>query len=239
MKTYKLLINGEKFDARVLEYSGTHAKISVNGHEYYIQIEQDNPTQVPKLASQEKAVPMAPAFSSGVDSDSGEIKAPIPGVIASISVKEGDEVKKGQTLLILEAMKMESEIAAPIDGKIIKISIRERSPVQEGDILMIIENKDLKDKQAAKPVRRSSQAAPTPVEFVAKDNILRAPIPGTIMDILVKTGDRVTEDTVILILEAMKMESEIHSVGSGVIGKVFVQKGDMVQEGDPLIELEA
>ncbi len=239
MKTYKLVINGEKYAARVLEYSGTHAKVSVNGTEFYIQIEQDQPSVVPKLASQEMAVPIAPNFSSNHETGTGDVKAPIPGVISSISVKEGDMVKKGQTLLILEAMKMESEIAAPVDGKIIKISIKERSPVQEGDVLMVIENKELLDKQAAKPVRRPSMPAPAPVEFAAKDNILRAPIPGSIIDVLVKPGDQVNESTVVLILEAMKMESEIHSNGSGKILKVHVRKGDMVQEGDPLIELEA
>ncbi len=238
MKTYKLLINGEKFDTRVLEYSGTHAKISVNGHEYHIQIEQDAPSMVPKIGSQDKAVPLAPAFSSGVDSSSGEIKAPIPGVIASISVKEGDSVKKGQTLLILEAMKMESEIAAPVDGKIVKITIKERSPVHEGDVLMIIENTEILDKQAAKPSKRVQLPKPEPVQFAAQDNTVRAPIPGVIVDVLVKPGDMVDENTVIIILEAMKMESEIHCTMRGRVMNVFVNKGDMVQEEEPLIELE-
>jgi biotin carboxyl carrier protein len=160
-------------------------------------------------------------------------------VISSINVKEGDMVKKGQTLLVLEAMKMESEIAAPVDGKIIRIVVKERSPVQEGDVLMVIENEELKNKPAAKPSRRQATPAPASVEFAAKDNVLRAPIPGSIIDVLVKPGDSVTESSVVLILEAMKMESEIHSNGSGRISKVHVRKGDMVQEGDPLIELEA
>lgn len=234
MKSYKLTINGEKYDARILEYSGSHAKVSVNGTEFYIQIDQDKGSVVPILASQEKSVPLAPSFSSGVDAGSGEIKAPIPGVISSISVKEGDTVKKGQTLLILEAMKMESEIAAPVDGKITKIIIKERSPVQEGDLLMVMESKELQEKPVQRP---RPQAAPTPIPVA--DNILRAPIPGLIIDVMVREGQRVDENTAAFVLEAMKMESEIHSNGSGSIKKIHVKKGDMVQEGDPLLELEA
>ncbi len=52
------------------------------------------------MAAQEKAVPLAPSFSSGIDTNSGEIRSPIPGVIVRITVKEGDEVKKGQPILI-------------------------------------------------------------------------------------------------------------------------------------------
>lgn len=68
---------------------------------------------------------------------------------------------------------------------------------------------------------------------------MRAPIPGLVMDVLVKEGENVNSDTTILILEAMKMESEIHSTVSGKISKVYVSKGDSIQEGDPIIEVEA
>jgi len=102
MKTYKLTINNEKYDARIIEYSPTHAKININGTDYLVQIEDDKIHNVPKLASQEKAVPMAPSFFSGNELGSGEVRAPIPGVIVSIPVSEGQEVKRGQTIIILE-----------------------------------------------------------------------------------------------------------------------------------------
>jgi len=239
MKTYKLNINGEKYDTKVLEYSGTHAKVCVNGHEYYIQIEPDQTSLIPQLASQDKAVPLAPSFSSGVDINSGEVKAPIPGVISSIAVKEGDTVTKGQTLLVLEAMKMESEIAAPLDGKISKISVKERSPVQEGDILMIMEIANQAEKVIPASKRKPAQPVVDLSASISTDKIQRAPIPGVIVDVLVKPGDTVTEDSVLLILEAMKMESEIHSLKPGRILNVLAKKGDMVQEGDPLVELES
>lgn len=237
MKSYKLKINGERFDARVVEYSENHAKINVNGTDYLIQIEEDAPL-VPKLASQDKAVPLAPSFSSGFEPGSGELRAPIPGVIVSIKVKEGDKVAKGQTIITLEAMKMESEIAAPVDGVIGKISVKERSPVQEGDLLMIIKGDQVKEKPAAKPARNGSQPAPAPVS-APTDNVMRAPLPGLVIDVLVKEGDSIDTDSTVLILEAMKMESEIHSTLKGRIKKIHVNKGDSVQEGDPIIEVEA
>lgn len=236
MKTYKLIIGGQRYEAQVLEYASDHAKININGTDYLIQIEDDIQSQIPVLPQQEKAVPLAAAFSSGFASDSGEIRAPLPGVIASIKVKEGEAVTKGQTILVLEAMKMESEISAPVDCVIGKIHVKEHAPVQEGDLLMSLEGVQIKEKHAAKPIRR--QSTPPSPETKAKDGIIRAPLPGVIIDLKVSPGDTVREDQVLLILEAMKMESEIHSTLSGRIRKIYVQKGASVQEGDPLIELE-
>mgnify|MGYP000853827590 CR=1 FL=1 len=237
MKTYKLIINNEKFDARIVEYSPTHAKININGTDYLVQIEEEKAQSIPKLANQDKAVPLAPAFSSGAEPGSGQVKAPIPGVIVSIPVKEGDEVKKGQTIIILEAMKMQSEIASPFDAKIGKIYVKERSPIQEGDLMMTLEGEEIKPAAKQKPVRAS---ASVPVESSSdqKEKVLRAPIPGSIIDVKVNVGNHVKAGDLALILEAMKMESEIHCNASGRVSKIHVSKGDLVQEGDPLIEFE-
>jgi len=238
MKTFKLTISGEKFDARVVEYSPTHAKINVNGTDYDIQIEDDTISNVPKLAGQDKAVPLAPSFSSGYEPNTGEMRAPLPGVIVSIPVKEGDKVSKGQTIMVLEAMKMESEISAPVGGTIKAIKVKERSPVQEGDLLMIFEGMEAKEQA----VPRTVKAAPKPVESSPAERnagkVVRAPIPGLVLDVQVREGDTIAQDQVLIILEAMKMESEIHSPRPGKVAKIHARKGDTVQEGDPLIEFE-
>ena len=67
------------------------------------------------------------------------MKSPLPGVILDIKVKEGDEVKKGQTLIILEAMKMENSINADKDGKVTAINVSKGESVLEGTDLVIIE----------------------------------------------------------------------------------------------------
>jgi len=236
MKTYKLLINNEHFEAKILEYSPTHARINLNGTEYLVQIENDKIDSVPKLAAQEKAVPLAPAFSSNADLFSGEIRAPLPGVIVTIPVSEGDEVKAGQSILIIEAMKMQSEIASPFDGKIEKILVKERAPVKEGDLLMKITGVDIK----SPPISTSPKHSPEKESEKTgnKDKILRAPLPGTIMDIKVQVNDYVKEGDIVLILEAMKMESDIYSPRTGKVSKVYVHKEDLVQDNDPLIEFE-
>jgi len=238
MKSYKLIINGEKYEAQVLEYSGTHAKINVNGNDFMIEIEDDNRINIPKLALQEKAVPIAPSLSSGIDLKSGEVKAPLPGVIVSIKVKEGDQVKHGQTILVLEAMKMESEISAPVDGRIIRISVKERSLVQEGDLLFTLEITG--DESEPLPSKKIEKIVPVEIKAptMAMEPIIRAPLPGVIMDVLVKPGELVTEDTVVLVLEAMKMESDIRANMSGKVQCIHVQKGSSVNEGDALIVLE-
>jgi len=236
MKTYKLLINNEHFEARIVEYSPTHAKINLNGTDYLVQIEEDKIPNIPKLVVQEKAVPLAPAFSSGADLYSGEIRAPLPGVIVTILVSERQEVKKGQAIIIIEAMKMQSEIASPVDGKIDKILVKERAPVKEGDLLMTITGAEIKAPSASKPPKPGF-VEPTEKKAVT-DKILRAPLPGTIMDIKVQVNDYVNEGETVLILEAMKMESDIYSPRTGKISKIYVQKGDLVQDNDRLIEFE-
>lgn len=243
MKTYKLQINGENYEATVLEYSSSHAKININGHDYVIDIKDDTLNTVPKLEGFEKSVPLAPTLSSGIDIHSAEVRAPLPGVVVSIPLKEGDAVKKGQTILVIEAMKMESEIASPVDGKIGKVMVKERSPVQEGDILMYLEDLDLRQPPkaaAAKPSPRTSALAPSPVpQEKPKADALYAPIPGAIIEVKVSVGQMVSDTDVAIVLEAMKMESDIHFNGSGKVKAIHVQKGDTVQEGDLLIELEA
>lgn len=245
MKTYKLLINGVSYEAKILEYSSGQAKISVNGREHVITIEDDKQINIPRSEAIARPAPSAPSPVSGTGMSNDEVQAPLPGVIVGIPVREGETVKQGQTIIVIEAMKMESEINAPMDGKIGKIMVQERSLVQEGDVLMTFEaDKVEAPQQPAAPKRVApAPAAPAPAApkpaAVAGGNFLRAPIPGTIIDVKVSEGQEVSEGDVAVILEAMKMESDIHIFQGGRVKKIHVRKGDSVQEGDPLIELEA
>jgi len=236
MKKYKLTINGQKFEAVISEYSPDHARVLLNGTEYFVEIENDAVTSIPKLERAEKALPVAPQFSSAFDAKSGAVKSPLPGLVFSFFVKEGDVIKKGEPILVLEAMKMQSEIAAPVSGKITKIHVKEKALVQEGEILITIESDEvLEEFKSEKPIksRRASDKAES-----ADDNIIRAPLPGTIIDVLVSVGDTIEEGQSVLILEAMKMESEIHSPISGKVKSIKVQKGSSVKDNEELIELE-
>jgi biotin carboxyl carrier protein len=146
-------------------------------------------------------------------------------------------VKKGQTIIVLEAMKMQSEIASPFDATIGKIYVKERSPIQEGDLMMTLLGVEVKA-PVQKPVRAAA-SVPIETNISSVEKILRAPIPGSIIEVKTSVGSYLKEGDIALILEAMKMESEIHCTSSGRVKKIYVSKGDLVQEGDALIEFEA
>lgn len=127
--------------------------INVNGNEYEVEVEeitdgtttQRNPQSQPKQVSKPQSKP-APAPKPAVEKKevvvsegAKAVSAPMPGTILSINVNEGEEVKAGDVLLILEAMKMENEILAPRDGKVASVAITKGASVNTGDKLVVIE----------------------------------------------------------------------------------------------------
>jgi len=247
MKTYKMTINGEKYEAKIIEFDSTHAKVRVNDNDFFVELEEDNQS-TPVLSRGEKAIPeVPPVRSTGDRITSGEVKAPIPGVISSIPIKEGDTIRRGMPVVILEAMKMESEIAAPFDGVISKIHVREKAPVQEGDVLVTIKGTGVEEAPVVKPVvseaksapKQEVKAAPQQAAVSAGGAVVKAPIPGLVLDVKIKVGDMLQANDVVVILEAMKMESEIATHVAGKVTAILVTKGQNVQEGQALIELGA
>ncbi|MCD4795647.1 MAG: acetyl-CoA carboxylase biotin carboxyl carrier protein subunit [Candidatus Cloacimonetes bacterium] len=141
MKTYKFEINGDKYKAKILEYKGDSILVKVNGVEYKVDVETEIEKPIPKLVRSRTTTPDISVSGSkplSASARAGELVAPIPGLIHTILVKEGDIVKSGKPVIILEAMKMESEILANNDGKIIKILVKEGESVQERQLLMEI-----------------------------------------------------------------------------------------------------
>ena len=136
MRKYKMKINDRSYEARIVEFNDSIAKITVNGIDFDVEFESDtNVSNTPQVIQVERTVPTAPEIKKSVG-NGNDVKAPLPGVILSIKKNEGDAVKVGDLLFILEAMKMESEISSPIDGVIEKIHVREKASVQEGDVLL-------------------------------------------------------------------------------------------------------
>ena len=242
MKKYKMKINGENYDARIISFDSEQAKVEVNGNIFVVDFEEDSQNLIPKLSRSYRESPGAPQLSA--DYADGTVKAPIPGVIVTIKKKVGDRVEKGEAIVILEAMKMESEIEAPACGVIEEILVKEKAPVHEGDSLVKIKFDAVEEAPAPKakaPTRHSqpAKAAPMPTSAPAPAglNSITAPIPGTIIDILVKAGDKINTEQAVIILEAMKMESEVTADFAGTVKKVLVTKGQAVQEGEELIQL--
>ncbi|MCD6329488.1 MAG: biotin/lipoyl-binding protein [Candidatus Cloacimonetes bacterium] len=142
MKTYKMEINGEKFEGRVIEYDGLNAKVEINGIAYKVKMEPEFGKNKKDLERSKKVITLQPSLSGkSVDSllSPGNVKAPLPGVIIDLKVKEGDEVKEGDLLIILEAMKMESELTASVKGTVKKINVKVGESVLEDQLLVEIE----------------------------------------------------------------------------------------------------
>ncbi|MCK4979665.1 MAG: biotin/lipoyl-binding protein [Candidatus Delongbacteria bacterium] len=138
MKTYKMKINGEKYDARIKKYRDFQVVVEVNGIDYEIELEKIDRRKT-ELVRSEKAQPALDVVkmpSKPVVTSAGSVLAPIPGLVLRILVKEGDSVKAGDTMLILEAMKMESEIVSTVTGIIKTIKVKEGISVQEGEVLI-------------------------------------------------------------------------------------------------------
>ena len=133
MKEYKYKINGNVYKVAIGDIEDNIAHVEVNGTPYKVEMEKAPKVVVKPVAR--PAATSAPAASTG---KSG-VKSPLPGVILDIKVNVGDTVKKGQVIIILEAMKMENNINADKDGKITAINVNKGDSVLEGTDLVIIE----------------------------------------------------------------------------------------------------
>ncbi len=140
MKKYKMTIAGEKFEAKIVEYTETRVILDLNGKTYSVDVEHEEGVKAPKLIRAQKSVPNAVSIPKKKTSiaAAGAVTSPLPGVVKQILVKEGDSVSEGDTVLILEAMKMESEIASTATGIVKKIHISDGASVQEGEVLVEI-----------------------------------------------------------------------------------------------------
>lgn len=139
MKTYNFTIRGNKYSVNIKSFEDNIADIEVNGTPYSVELEQEiKRPKTPKLIRPERPVEKAPKeIKKGLVLSN--ISAPLPGTIFKIKVKEGDAVKKGDTVLIMEAMKMENNILAEKGGTIKKILVKEGDAVLQGDLLIEIQ----------------------------------------------------------------------------------------------------
>ena len=141
MKEYKFKIGGKEYNVTVNPKEGKFFDVTVNGATYEVEAE-NAPAAAPvaqPVAAPVQAAAAAPAAPAAKPAGAGEkLASPLPGVIIEISVKEGQQVKAGQKVAILEAMKMENEIPAPKDGTITDIHVHKGDTLQEGDPVVTI-----------------------------------------------------------------------------------------------------
>lgn len=144
MKEYNYKIKGQDFNVKIESVEGDIAKVEVNGIQFDVQLEK--PVAQPKpvvraVAAPVKTVeaPKAAVEAAQVAAGVTVVSAPLPGTINDVKVTVGQAVKKGDTLIVLEAMKMENNIDCERDGKIASVNVNKGDTVMEGSVLVTIE----------------------------------------------------------------------------------------------------
>lgn len=144
MKEYKYTINGNKYEVTIANIEDNIANVVVNGEEYKVEMEKEPEPQKKKVvvkpvAQQQSAAPAQNSESSARVNMNNAIKSPLPGVITEIKVAVGDEVKAGDTVVVLEAMKMANNLDAEKGGKVTAVLVKEGESVMEDTPLVVIE----------------------------------------------------------------------------------------------------
>jgi glutaconyl-CoA/methylmalonyl-CoA decarboxylase subunit gamma len=144
MNVYKFKIYGHEYETKVVRREEDEVVISVNGQEYKAYVEPTKRQTMAKATPKVRRPAVAP--NEGIKTakpdspkGAGVIKAPLPGLIVKIVAKEGDTVKSGDPLCIMEAMKMQNTISAAMGGVVSKVSIKEGDAVLEGQELILID----------------------------------------------------------------------------------------------------
>ena len=142
MKKYKFTIKGHDYEVEILSYEHNIVEMEVNGTHYVVEVQQQvkSGSKTPRLVR--AAVPKPRPHESGISKAADQqrpVKTPLPGTVLKVLVQAGDQVKQGQTLLIMEAMKMENNVSAERDGKVVEVKVKEGDTVLQNDVLLVLE----------------------------------------------------------------------------------------------------
>lgn len=181
--------------------------------------EEYTPVEAPKVDATEAPTKEAQAPITGET-----LKAPMGGRVISINVKPGDRVKKGEVLLVYEAMKMENDVVAEKDVIIKRVFVKPEDVVNTDDVMI----------EFGVEGEVVAEADEAPIS----NNVLTAPMGGRVISINVKPGDSVKKGDVLLVYEAMKMENDVLAEKDAVIKRIFVKPEDIVNADALLIEFE-
>ena len=230
MKEFKFKIGGQDYAATVEDLKDGQMKVTVNGQTYQVE--------VPQTKAQGPRVAMAPAAPEAQKGGTKNVNSELPGTVTKINVADGQRVKRGDVLLVLEAMKMANDIVSEVDGTVKRVAVTQGQSVNQGDLLV---EKAAKAEVTPKPAPAAPApvAAPAPAPAApAGAKTVTAPLPGTITKVTVKVGDTVNAGDTVLLMEAMKMENNITAEFGGTVKAILVETGNQVQSGQALVELD-
>jgi len=152
MSRYNLTINGNIYDVEVTGFTGAAASVTVNGNPYQVQLSGGAVTSAvpvapaaapaapaPAQPAAAAPAPAQPAPAAPAAPEGGEVvAAPMPGLVLSVMVKEGDTVSEGDTIIVIEAMKMENEIKAHVSGTVTKVNVAPGTEISVNDVMVVI-----------------------------------------------------------------------------------------------------
>ena len=243
MKNFKFTINGNVYEVGVEAAENGKSNVTVNGKSYLVEVEAD----VMQATTVRRPLATPSAAAKGT---SGVMKSPLPGKVLKVVVAEGQVVKRGDTLMVIESMKMENNIAAQADGVVRKIMVTADQNLLQGDALLEFESVAKEEEPAPAPKvapspkvapkaepKPASAPAPAP-KAAATAKSVTSPLPGSIVSVAVAVGDTVKRGQTILVMESMKMENNIPAPRDGKVTAVHVAAGKSVMQGDALIDIE-
>ncbi len=215
--SYTITVNGSAYNVT----SDGNGSVTVNGTPYSVSVGAG--TAAPASVS-------APVATGGVD-----VKAPVAGTLLKQCFANGTKVSKGQTIIIIESMKMELEVKATDDGTI-TYSVAPGSQIQSGQVLATIGGVVVQPAPVAKPV--ASPAAPAPAAPVSSGNgtKVNAPVAGVFLRTAVAEGASVKKGDNVVIIESMKMELEIKAPVDGKV-HFLASAGTQLTNGQPVAEI--
>lgn len=245
-KAFKFTIAGQPYETTVKEIEPNVAEVTVNGTVFQVEIEKQETVKktvvAPRPAAHAAAAP-AKAAAPATPAGTTVMKSPLPGSIVKVLVQAGQEVKKGDTVLTMESMKMENIIAAEVSGKVKAVLVQPGQNVMQDAPLVEIEV--AASATPAAPAAPAAKPAPAPKAEAPKaeapkaaapagGNKVVSPLPGSVIKVMVSEGQTVKKGDTLLTLESMKMENAIASEWDGTVSKIAVSAGQNVMQDDLL-----
>ena len=242
-KGFNFTIGGQKYETTVKEIEPNVAEVVVNGTSFIVEFQKNESKKVKaaRVAAPTAAPTAAPAAKPA---GAATVKSPLPGSIVKVLVKPGDSVKKGDTLLTMESMKMENVVASEYTGTVKNVLVQAGQNVMQDDKLVEIETvaeaAPAAPKAVAAPQPKPAAApapapAPAPAAAPVGGNKINSPLPGSVISVAVKEGQAVKKGDTLLVLESMKMENPILADCDGTVSKIAVAPGQSVMQDDLLV----
>ena len=219
--SYSITVNGASYNVT----SDGKGNINVNGTSYNVAFGK------PGAAPAASPAPSAPVVTGGTS-----IPSPVAGTLLRYAVDSGASVKRGDTVIVLESMKMELEVKAPADG-VVTFSVQPGTQVTAGQELGSIGGVAAAPAPVSKPAAKAEPAEKAAPVASGSGTPVASPVAGTLLKYAVAEGASVNKGDTVVILESMKMELEVKSPAAGKI-HFAVATGSQVANGQTLAEVQ-